>query len=305
MFPKLRSHIAFLLIALGVASARGAIPVVSTTTLVADLVKQVGGDRVTVEALMGPGVDPHLYKASARDVTRLSRAEAVFYSGLFLEGRMEDLFKRLATSRRKVFAVTADIPHETLIQPPQSEGHADPHVWGDPALWKIAARTVSRGLCELDPVGTEGYQSRLQELEGQFDKLRAWAEARVSEIPKDQRVLITSHDAFNYFGRAFGFEVVGVQGISTASEAGLADITKVADLVRARKLKALFIESSVSPAAIERISRDSGARVGGELFSDALGQPGDIRKMGGESYDVGTYAGMLRHNVNTVVESLK
>jgi len=305
MFPKLRSHIAFLLIALGVASARGAIPVVATTTLVADLVKQVGGDRVTVEALMGPGVDPHLYKASARDVTRLSRAEAVFYSGLFLEGRMEDLFKRLATSRRKVFAVTADIPHETLIQPPQSEGHADPHVWGDPALWKIAARTVSRGLCELDPVGTEGYQSRLQELEGQFDKLRAWAEARVSEIPKDQRVLITSHDAFNYFGRAFGFEVVGVQGISTASEAGLADITKVADLVRARKLKALFIESSVSPAAIERISRDSGARVGGELFSDALGQPGDIRKMGGESYDVGTYAGMLRHNVNTVVESLK
>ena len=305
MFPHLRTFIASIAIALGVCSTHAAIPVVATTTLVADLVQQIGGDRVTVEALMGPGVDPHLYKASARDVTRLSRAEAVFYSGLFLEGRMEDLFKRLATSRRKVFAVTADIPHESLIQPSQGDDHADPHVWGDPALWKIAARTVARGLGEVDPGGTAGYQTRLQDLETRFDKLRAWAETRVAEIPKEQRVLITSHDAFNYFGRAFGFEVVGVQGISTASEAGLADITKVADLVRSRKLKALFIESSVSPAAIERISRDSGARVGGELFSDALGKPGDVRTVGDESYDVGTYTGMLRHNVNTVVESLK
>lgn len=301
--PALLTAIVLLLATL--ARSHAAIPVVATTTLVADLVTQVGGDRVAVEALMGPGVDPHLYKASARDVTRLSRAEAVFYSGLFLEGRMEDLFKRLANSRRKVFAVTGDIPKESLIQPHQSEGHADPHVWGDPSLWILAARTVARGLTELDPTGSTIYQTRLQELETRFESLRVWAQGRVAEIPKEQRVLITSHDAFNYFGRAFGFEVVGVQGISTASEAGLADITKVADLVRTRKLKAVFVESSVSPAAIERIGRDSGARVGGELFSDALGRPGDIRKIGADSYDVGTYIGMLKHNVNTVVEALK
>ncbi|MGE3311022.1 MAG: metal ABC transporter solute-binding protein, Zn/Mn family [Limisphaerales bacterium] len=282
-----------------------AIPVVATTTLVADLVQEIGGDRIRVDALMGPGVDPHLYKASARDVTRLSRAEGVFYSGLFLEGRMEDLFQRLASGKRKVFAATADIPKSSLIAPPDSEGHPDPHVWGDPALWKIAARTVARGLAELDPAGAHAFQKRLKDLESRFDQLSAWAKARVEEIPPTQRVLITSHDAFSYFGRAFGLEVVGVQGISTASEAGLADITKLADLVRSRSLKAVFVESSVAPAAIERISRDSGARVGGELFSDALGRPGDIRGKGADSYDVGTYAGMLKHNINTVVEALK
>lgn len=289
----------------GANSTRAAIPVVATTTLVADLAREIGGDRITVEALMGPGVDPHLYKASARDVTRLSRAQVVFYSGLFLEGRMEDIFKRLATSKRKVYSVTADIPAERLIQPPGSEGHPDPHVWGDPTLWTLAARTVARGLTEADTAGARHYQDRLTALEARFEALHTWAKTRIAEIPQPQRVLVTSHDAFNYFGRAFGFEVVGVQGISTASEAGLADITKVADLVRTRRLKAVFVESSVSPAAIERIGRDSGARVGGELFSDALGNPGEFRNGGGESYDVGTYVGMLKHNVNTVVESLK
>ncbi len=306
--PALRLLALALTVIIGIATAdrtRAAIPVVATTTLVADLVQEIGGDRVSVDALMGPGVDPHLYKASARDVTRLSRASGVFYSGLFLEGRMEDLFQRLATRKRKVFAVTADIPKESLIDPPRSEGHSDPHVWGDPALWKVAARTVARGLGELDPAGASDFQKRLKDIEARFDQLNAWAKARVDEIPKEQRVLITSHDAFSYFGRAFGLEVVAVQGISTASEAGLADITKLADLVRSRKLKAVFVESSVSPAAIERIGRDSGARVGGELFSDALGQAGDVRTNAGETYDVGTYAGMLKHNVNTVVESLK
>ena len=303
----LPSHLVLtsLLVALSlVPAAPAAVRAVATTTLVADLVVQVGGDRVQVESLMGPGVDPHLYKASARDVTRLSRADAVFYSGLFLEGRMEDIFKRLATSGRRVVSATADLPHEKLIQPNGSEGHPDPHVWGDPALWKIAARTISRAIAEHDPDGAAHYRSRLDETERRFDALAAWAKERLSRIPKPQRVLVTSHDAFNYFGRAFGFEVVGVQGISTVSEAGLADITKVADLVRTRGLPAIFVESSVSPAAIERIGRDSGAKVGGELFSDALGRPGDIRQVGGESYDVGTYVGMLKQNVNTIAEAL-
>lgn len=290
---------------LGTARADAPSKVVATTTLVADLVREIGGDRVAVDALMGAGVDPHLYKASARDVTRLSRADAIFYSGLYLEGRMEDVLNQIAKSGRKVFSVTADLPSADLIRSHQAEGHPDPHVWGDPRLWKIAARKVAKGLSVLDPAGSGGYSDRLKVIESRFDALHAWALGRVAEIPKEQRVLITSHDAFNYFGRAFGFEVVGVQGISTVTEAGLADITKVADLVRARKLKAVFVESSVAPAAIERIGRDSGARVGGELFSDALGSPGDVRKGGGETYDVGTYAGMLKHNVNTVVEALK
>lgn len=288
----------------GSSTSRAAVQAVATTTLVADLVAQVGGDRVAVEALMGPGVDPHLYKASARDVTRLSRADAVFYSGLFLEGRMEDVFKRLGGGRRVVVAVTADIPSASLLRPPGSENHPDPHVWGDPALWKIAARTVGRTLAERDPEGATHYRSRLEAAEKQFDALADWARRRLAGIPKSQRVLVTSHDAFAYFGRAFDFEVVGVQGISTVSEAGLADIAKVSDLVRARGLKAIFVESSVAPAAIDRIGQDSGARVGGELFSDALGTPGDVRTVDGESYDVGTYVGMMKQNVNTVARAL-
>lgn len=295
----------FAAIALTTNVAHGKLRVTATTTIVADLVRQVGGDRVEIEALMGAGVDPHLYKASASDVTKLSRAEVIFYSGLFLEGRMDDVLKGLARRSRKVFAVAEAVPAEKLIRPAQFQGHPDPHVWGDPELWKKAVDAVAQGLIEADPSGTDGYRARAQKLRDELDQLREWALKRVSEVPANQRVLITSHDAFNYFGIAFGFEVVGVQGISTVTEAGLADIAKVVDLVRERRLKAVFVESSVSPATIERISKDSGARIGGELFSDALGKAGDVREVGGERYDVGTYVGMLKHNVNTVVEALK
>jgi len=287
-----------------ISTASAALSVVATTTIVADLVREVGGDRIQVEALMGPGVDPHLYKASARDVTRLSRADAVFYSGLFLEGRMEDVFQNLAKSRRTVFAVTEDIPKERLIESADSAGHPDPHVWGDPNLWKLAVESVAKRLSQLDPAGAPTYAARKTQTIRSYEALANWGKQQVARIPESQRVLITSHDAFNYFGRAFGFQVVGVQGISTVSEAGLADITKVADLVRSSKLKAVFVESSVAPAAIERISRDAGARIGGELFSDALGKPGDLRQGAGESLDVGTYVGMLRYNIHTIVEAL-
>lgn len=254
---------------------------------------------------MGPGVDPHLYKASAGDVSRLGRAEVVFYSGLFLEGRMEDVLKRLEQRGRRVISVTEGIPVEQLFRPPQFEGHPDPHVWGDPTLWKQAVERVAKGLSEVAPQSAAAFHRRAVAYQGELDRFREWGKKRVAEIPPSARVLITSHDAFNYFGRAFGFEVVGVQGISTVTEAGLADITKVSDLVKERKLKAIFVESSVSPATIERISKDSGARIGGELFSDALGAVGDVREKGGEKYDVGTYLGMLKHNMNTVVDALR
>jgi manganese/zinc/iron transport system substrate-binding protein len=204
-----------------------------------------------------------------------------------------------------VFAAAEAVPETERLRPANFEGHPDPHVWGDPRLWKLAAKAVAEGLSTLDAAGSAGYRSRAEAYGAEMDQVFAWGAKRVAEVPARQRVLITSHDAFNYFGRAFGFEVVGVQGISTVTEAGLADMTKVVDLVKARQLKAVFVESSVPPSTIRRISQDTGAKVGGELFSDALGTPGEMREGGGERYDVGTYLGMLKHNINTVVEALR
>lgn len=277
----------------------------TTTTMVTDMVRQVGGDRVEVDGLMGPGVDPHLYKPAASDVTRLSKAEVIFYSGLMLEGRMADLFAKMARTGKRVYAVTESIPEKELLEPESFQGHWDPHVWGDPLLWAKCVDTVVTGLSEADPAGKAHYAARGAQAKEAFKALHAWAQKRINEIPKTQRVLITSHDAFNYFGRAFGIEVVGVQGVSTVTEAGLADIAKTVDFIKQRKVKAIFIESSVPPATIQRISKDAGVKVGGELFSDACGAPGEMRAGGGETYDAGTYIGMIKHNVNTIVEALK
>ena len=289
----------------GSAAEAGRLRVVATTTLVMDLVKEIGADRVEAEALMGPGVDPHLYKASAGDVARLGRAQVIFYSGLFLEGRMDEVFRGLRSRGRPVVGVAEKVPREALIQPAGQEAHPDPHVWGDPVLWSHAVGVVAETLATEDPGGAAGYRERARAYQERLKALVDWGKKRVQEIPVGQRVLVTSHDAFNYFGRVLGLEVLGVQGISTAAAAGLADVTRVVDRVRERKLKAIFVESSVSPTTIQRISRDAGAKIGGELFSDALGTPGDMHTAGGESYDVGTYIGMWKHNVNTVVDGLK
>ena len=287
------------------ASVFAGVKVVATTTMVSDMVRQIGGNRVDLEGLMGPGVDPHLYKPSASDVTRMSRAQVIFYSGLMLEGRMADLFARMARSGKKVYAVTESIPEKQLLEPESFKGHWDPHVWGDPLLWTHTVDVVVKGLSENDPAGNGEYARRGAALKEEFKQLHTWAKKRFEAIPANQRILITSHDAFNYFGRTFGVEVVGVQGVSTVTEAGLADVAKTVDFIKQRKVKAIFVESSVSPATIQRISKDAGVKVGGELFSDACGAAGDKRTVGGETYDVGTYIGMIKHNVNTVVESLK
>jgi manganese/zinc/iron transport system substrate-binding protein len=288
---------------LGAALAGAAAPLraVATTSMVADLVRQVGGDRVAVEGLMGPGVDPHLYKASASDVLRLQRAQVIFYNGLALEGKMGDLLTRLARAQRHVYAVTEGVPEERLLQPEDFAGHYDPHVWFDVTLWARCAEAVVRGLSAADPAGAEHYRARGVEVQARFTALHAWALARVAELPPARRVLVTSHDAYNYFGRAYGFEVVGLQGISTVSEAGLADLTRLADFIRARGVKAVFVESSVSPATLQRLASDAGVRIGGELFSDAMGTPGKTV----DGYDLGTYEGMVRHNVNTIVGALR
>jgi len=282
-------------------AAEKKIKVTATTTMVADFARNVGGDRVEVETLMGPGVDPHLYKAAASDVTKLQQADVIFYSGLLLEGKMQDIFGKLARSKRFVYAVTESIPPERLLEPPQFAGHYDPHVWFDVPLWKICIDVVAKGLSETDPPGKDGYEKRAAATRARMDELHAWALKKAAELPPERRILVTSHDAYNYFGRAYGFQVVGLQGISTVSEAGLADVAKLTDFIKQKKIKAVFVESSVPHDTIERISKDAGVKIGGELFSDAMGTPGQIEN----GYDLGTYEGMVKHNLTTIVEALK
>ena len=279
----------------------GKIRVTTTTSMVTDLVKSVGGDRVEVLGLMGAGVDPHLYKASASDITKLQRGEVIFYSGLLLEGKLQDVFAKMARTKKHVYAVTETIDEKELLEPESFGGHYDPHVWFDVTLWSKCVESVVKGLSEYDPKGKEYFEKRGKETRETMRELHQWAVKKAAELPEEKRVLITSHDAFNYFGRAYGFKVVGLQGISTVEEASLASMTKLVDFVKEQRVKALFVESSVSPVAIKRISDDAGVKVGGELFSDAMGTPGQIEN----GYDLGTYVGMIKHNLNTIVEALK
>ncbi|MEZ5301825.1 MAG: zinc ABC transporter substrate-binding protein [Verrucomicrobiales bacterium] len=291
----------------GEGGAAGGKPrIVATTTMVADLVREIGGDRIELAALMGPGVDPHTYKASSGDIAALRRADGIFYNGLMLEGRMAELFERQAEAGKPVFALGDSLPESDLIHPAEAGAHPDPHIWLDPALWAKCAESAGEELAKLDPAGAADYRARAAEVAARYRAAADWAKARIAEVPETSRVLVTSHDAFNYFGRAFGIEVVGVQGISTATEAGMADIVHTVDLIKARGIKAIFVETSVSKATIERISKDSGAKIGGELFSDALGKPGDRRKLSdGTEADVGTWEGMFRFNVDTAVAALR
>lgn len=295
------------LVALCVAGTAGAfaqdkkIKAATTIGMVADLVKQVGGDRVEVEQLMGPGIDPHLYKPTSGDASRLSKADVIFYSGLMLEGRMGDLFARLARTDKPVYATTESVPESRLLEPAEFAGHYDPHIWFDVSMWAETVPTIVRGLGEVDPSGREIYEKNGAALRERLATLDQWCRDTAARLPADHRILVTSHDAYNYFGRAYGFKVVGLQGVSTVSEAALADMASLVDFIKARKVKAIFVETSVNPAAVSRVAADAGVSIGGELFSDAMGQPGE-RKGG---FDVGTYEGMVRYNLTTIVNALQ
>lgn len=287
----------------GLVATAAEIPlrIVATTTMVADLVRGVAGPGLTVESLMGAGVDPHLYKPTAGDVLRLQRADVIFYHGLHLEGRMTDVLEKLAAGRRRVQAVTGALPGSDLLMAGNYAGQPDPHVWFDVRLWSRCIEVVADTLSAAAPGHEARFRSNAASMRERFAGLHAWGLAKVAELPSERRVLVTSHDAYSYFGRAYGFTVVGLQGISTATEAGLADVARLADFIRERGIKAIFVETSVSHATIERVARDSGARIGGELFSDALGAPGELI----HGHDVGTFEGMFRHNVTMLVEALK
>ncbi|HKX61142.1 MAG TPA: zinc ABC transporter substrate-binding protein, partial [Verrucomicrobiae bacterium] len=218
-----------------------------------------------------------------------------------LEGKLQDVLTRLARSKKFVYAVTEGIAHKELIEPESFGGHFDPHVWFDVSLWAKSVDVVVKALSEVRPAGKSGFEARGKATFAKMMSLHQWVLTRVAELPEASRILVTSHDAFNYFGRAYGFKVVGLQGISTVEEANLAAMTQLVDFVKKHKLKAIFVESSVSPNAIRRISQDAGVKIGGELFSDAMGTPGQLEN----GYDLGTYEGMIRHNVNAMVEALK
>lgn len=274
---------------------------VATVGMVADLAKSIGGDAVAVDALMGPGVDPHLYKVTADDLIKLQRAEVVLYCGLHLEGKMQEVLAGLGGATKKAMAVTDSVPREKLLRAEGFEGQYDPHVWFDVEAWSHCSRSIVEVFSRVRPEGRAGFEQRGEALRKKLQDLHAWVLTQAREIPEAQRILVTSHDAFNYFGRSYGFRVIALQGVSTVTEAGLADMAKLVDFIRAQKVKAIFVESSVPHTTIERISQDAGVKVGGELFSDAMGVPGRRER----DYDLGTYDGMIRHNVHTVIEALR
>ncbi len=276
------------------------INVVATIGMIGDLVQNIGGERVAVTSLMGPGVDPHLYKASAGDVQKLERADVLFYNGLELEGRMTDIFVKLAASRPTV-AVSDGVPRERLREPPEFEGKYDPHIWFDVTLWKYAAQRVADELARIDPSSADLYKRNLAAYSQQLDELHSYVKAQIATVPERSRVLITAHDAFGYFGAQYGVEVRGLQGTSTATEAGAADVQALAEFIAERGIKAIFVESSVPESTIKAVQAAVEARgkqvaIGGQLFSDAMGQAGTPE---------GTYVGMVRHNVDTIVKALK
>ena len=281
-------------------SAGSKLDIVTTTGQVGDLVAVVGEGRVKVTPLMGPGVDPHLYKASAGDVDRLGRAKVIFFNGLHLESKMAEVLERMG-ERQPVFAVADGIPANDLLMAEGFSDVHDPHVWFDVALWKQALTVVRDALVENDPDHAELYMKNAAAYAAELDELDAWVKEQVATIPEKQRVLVTAHDAFGYLGRAYGLEVRGLQGISTATEAGTADVQDLAAFIARRKIPALFVESSVSPRAIDAVKAAVNAKgheiiVGGELYSDAMGDAGTPE---------GTYLGMFRHNVTTLVSALK
>ncbi len=280
--------------------------VVVTTTMIGDMVQFIAGEHAQVLILMGPEVDPHLYKASASDLEKLRKADLIFYNGLHLEGKMDELFSKMQQKGTCIHAITAHIPSDQLFYPSDFEGHPDPHVWFDPTLWAIGTEIVANALATRDPAHADFYHTHAKTLTQKYLDLHAWTKETLSVLPKDKRILITSHDAFNYFGKAYDFDVIGVQGISTASEAGLADIAQTIDFIRRHSVKAIFVESSVPHATIERISKDAGINIGGELFSDALGTPGEIEiSKSKEQYDLGSYEGMIKHNTNSILHALQ
>jgi len=280
------------------SGTRGEKPLVVTTTgMIADMAAILVEGGARVQGLMGPGVDPHLFKASEGDVRRLAEADLILYNGLHLEGKMVDILAKMGRSKH-VVAVGESLPEDLLLH--TAQGQVDPHIWFDVSLWSRTMEASVVALCDLLPESAVGIRARAVKLQGELEVLDAWAREQIQQIPERGRVLVTAHDAFGYFGRRYGIEVLGLQGISTASEAGIRDVERLVDVIVGREVPALFVESSVPRRSIEAVQAACRARghevsIGGSLFSDA---------MGAEGTEEGTYQGMVRHNVKAIVSAL-
>ncbi len=271
---------------------------VATTTMLYDLVKQIGGDLVEAYGLMGSGVDPHQYRATAGDIDKMQKADVVIYSGLHLEGKMGDVFAALQSSKKAVICASDGISKDLIIY---NDGIPDPHFWFDVSLWKMAAQQVEKGLSQADKANENIYKQNLNEYEKQLDQLDGYIRAKTMEIPDRQRVLITAHDAFGYFGKAYGYTVKGLQGINTSAEAATSDVSSLAEFIADNKIKGVFIESSLPVKNIEALMQAVKAKgfetsLGGLLYSDSTGDAAN---------GTDTYIGAFKHNAEVITSALK
>lgn len=272
--------------------------VVATSTMLKDLAEQIGKEKATVTGIMAPGVDPHLYKPTAGDIEKVEGAQMVVYNGLHFEGQMVDVLEGL--KEKTVVNASAGLAEEDVL-PFEDDPIGDPHIWNSSKNWESAAEQVTKGYIELDPANKEFYEQNLEAYKKELTELKSYIDSRVAEIPEESRVLITAHDAFSYFARDYGFEVKGIQGISTESEASTKDISDLAEFIVSRHIKAIFSETSVPQKNIDALKEAVEAKgqsivIGGQLFSDSLGNEGTPE---------GTYIGMMKYNIDTVVNALK
>ncbi|KAA1246679.1 metal ABC transporter solute-binding protein, Zn/Mn family [Aquimarina sp. RZ0] len=275
--------------------------VVTTTTMITDLVKNIGGDLINVEGLMGSGVDPHLYKASEGDVNKIVNADVILYNGLHLEGKLVEVFKKMSSQHIKTIAIGEVLDKNALIGSDYFASNYDPHIWFSTSNWKKVATFTIEKLKKLDPKNADAFEANGKAYLEEIDLLETRLRAIIKTLPRKKRVLVTAHDAFSYFGKEYDFNVVGLQGLSTATEAGVQDVQKLASFIIEKQIKAIFVETSVPKRTIEALqaavkSKNQEVTIGGTLYSDALGNPGTIE---------GTYIGMFEYNVNTIVNALK
>ncbi|GER58778.1 manganese transporter [Patiriisocius marinus] len=278
----------------------GKLKIVATTSMITDIVKNIGGDFIELQGLMGAGVDPHLYKASEGDVAKLYNADIIFYNGLHLEGKLVEVFEKMEQTKTTI-ALGESLPKDQLIGSEYFASNYDPHVWFNIQFFKQFAMTVTEQLSKKDPVNSVNYIANEKAYLAKLDALETEVTATIATLPEEKRILVTAHDAFNYFGKSYGFNVVGLQGLSTATEAGVQDVQRLSDFIIENKVKAIFVESSVPRRTIEALQaavlyKNHEVTIGGSLFSDALGNTGT---------EEGTYIGMFKSNVNTIVNALK
>jgi manganese/zinc/iron transport system substrate-binding protein len=269
--------------------------------MITDLVKNIGGDQIDVQGLMGAGVDPHLYKASEGDVSKFFNADVIVYNGLHLEGKLEDVFEKMRQQNKQTIAASDALDTATLIGSEYFASNYDPHIWFSITNWEIITQYITDKLCELDAENAATYKLNGANYLKTLASLKTAITAQVNSLPIEKRILVTAHDAFNYFGKEFQFNVVGLQGLSTATEAGVQDVRRLASFIQEKNVKAIFVESSVPKRTVEALQEAVRAKgkevlIGGTLYSDALGSKGTAEA---------TYVGMYKHNVKIIVSSLK